>query len=143
MSATATASTGTWFDRLFSEFSDRNEAMFAFSRKQVEEKGVTWDDYQAGWVSVGAGLHVKRTAVDEFLRRMDADHEADQATLPELRVRYTGGTDSWDRPVYRDENGRRLVDINYSKPNEAEELHTVSHGEPVSAVRARLVFLTN
>lgn len=132
----------TWFDRLFDEFAARGEAMFAFSRKQVEDKGVDWDVFQSdAWTSRGAGLHVKTSALPAWLERMEADFAAEQATLPELRVRHIG-TDYWDRHLYRDERGRVLADVSLSPANEALELHTLtSEGEPIAAERARLVFL--
>lgn len=133
--------TQTWFDRLYEEFHSQGLVMFAFSQKQVEDKGVAWDDFQAGWRSYGAGLHVKATAWDEFVRRMEADLAADQATLPELRVRHIG-TDYWDRHLYVDASGRRLADASLSPAGEAIELHTLTdEGEPISAVRARVVFV--
>jgi hypothetical protein len=133
--------TETWFDRLFAEFSGRGEAMFAFSRSQVEEHGVDWDVFQSdAWTARGAGLYVKTSALPEWVRRMEADHAADQATLPQLRVRHIG-TDHWDRHLYRDEAGRTLADVSLSPANQALELHTLTaEGEPISALRVRLVF---
>jgi len=132
----------SWFDEVFSEFNQRGEAIFAFSRKQVEEQGVTWDDFQSGWISTGAGLHLKRTAVAAFNERASAAHQADQAAQPEVRVRYIG-TDHWDRPLYKTDAGRHLADVGLNSPGEAVELHTLtSEGEPIAALPARLVFVT-
>lgn len=132
----------SWFSLLFGEYSERGEAMFAFSRSQVEEV-VPWETFQREWVSVGdSGLQVKRSVRAEFVRRMDAAFDGWQAGLPELRVRFIG-TDHWDRPTYQDERGRRLVDVNLSPPNEALELHTVTtEGEPIGALEVRPVYLT-
>jgi hypothetical protein len=132
-----------WFSDVFSEYEQRGEAMFAFSREQVEEKGVTWADFQSDqWCALGAGLHVKRAVRDQFIEQVEAAHQADQAAQPEVRVRYIG-TDHWDRPLYKTDDGRHLADVGLNPPGEAVELHTLtSEGEPIAALPARLVFVT-
>jgi hypothetical protein len=131
----------TWFDVVFNEYKKRGEAMFAFSREQVEEQGVQWDDLQREWVSLPAGLLVKRSIRAEFTRRLAAGLDGHLASLPELTVTHIG-TDYWDRPVYQDEGGRRLVDVALNPPNEALELHTVtSEGEPIAPLKVRPRFV--
>lgn len=141
----------TWFDRLFDEFNGRGEAMFAFSKEQVEQQGVTWEDFQAQWTSVGAGLHVKTSAFAEFVRRMETDQQNHLESVPELRVKHIG-SDFWDRTVYEvvDEavegkgvrHGQRLCDVSLSPPNEATELHTMtSEGEPIDSLEVRPVYV--
>jgi hypothetical protein len=133
----------SWFDVIFTEYQARGEAMFAFSRDQVERQGPTWDVFQREWVTVGdAGLHVKRSIRDEFLRRLQTGLDDHLASLPELAVTHIG-TDYWDRPVYQDESGRRLVDVALHAPNEAIEFHTVtSEGEPIAPLAVRPVFMS-
>ena len=130
-----------WFDKIYDEFSERNEAMFAFSRNQVEERGVDFDDFQRDWTSLGAGLHVKTSAVKEFTRRCDAALEEDQESLPVVEVTYVG-TRFWpEYPAFRDDSGRILVDVEYGKPGTALVLHTVTkEGEPEAGLRARIVY---
>jgi hypothetical protein len=142
----------SWFDLLYAEYEERGEAMFAFSRKQVEERGVTWDEFQTGWTSVGAGLHVKNTVRVQFAHRMHTDHKAYLASLPELRVEYLKGTDRWDRPLYRVvdqviegkgvKRGEILCDVGLNPPEETTELHTMTpEGEPIAALAVRPVFV--
>jgi len=142
----------TWFNRLYAEFEERGEAMFAFSRKQVEDRGVTWEEFQEGWTSVGAGLHVKDTARVQFAHRMHTDEKAYLATLPELQVEYLNGTDGWDRPLYRVvdpvvegkgvKRDQILCDVSLNPPNETTELHTMTpEGEPIAALQVRLAFV--
>lgn len=140
-----------WFDRLFNEYSGRGEAMFAFSRSQVEDAGVPWNTFQAEWSGIGAGLHVKSAIRDQFLADMTAAEQEWRAGIPELRVRYVGET-ILDYPAYRAmhpieslrvKEGQLLVDIEYGKPNEAAYLHVVASEEfpePSHQVDARLVF---
>ena len=141
----------TWFDLLFDEYNGRGEAMFAFSKEQVEGQGVTWEDFQAHWTSVGAGLHVKTSAFKDFAKRMETDQQNHLEAIPELRVKQVG-TDYWDRWVYEvvDEDvegkgvrhGQRLCDVSLSPPNEATELHTMtSEGEPIDSLEVRPVFV--
>lgn len=142
----------SWFDLLFAEFAGRGEAMFAFSRKQVEDRGVTWDEFQNDWASVGAGLYVKNTARVQFAHRMHTDEKAFLASLPELRVEYLKGTDGWDRPLYRVvdlvvegkgvKRDQVLCDVGLNPPNETTELHTMTpEGEPIAALKVRPVFV--
>ena len=96
---------GTWFDVLFAEYTERGEAMFAFSKKQVEEAfegdlAVTYEQVQTEWTSLGAGLIVKRTAAAEFSQRMDADLAAWEAGQPLVHVQHVG-SDYWDRTLYK------------------------------------------
>lgn len=140
----------TWFDKLFDEFHARGEAIFAFSRKQVEEQGVAWGELTRDWTKFGGGLLVKKSARKEFLRRLDADHAAWRAALPELRVRYAGES-MLDYPAYRTlhalealdvEAGQLLVDTDHAAPGEAEYLHTASSEdfpEPGHQLDARIV----
>lgn len=141
----------TWFDQLFDEFKARGEAMFAFSRSQVEDQGVSWAELQSEWSSVGgSGLLVKKSARGEFLRRMNADHDAWRAELPELRVRYIGES-TLDYPAYRAlhaveslgvKEHQLLVDIEYAAPGEVEYLHTTASEdfpEPGHQLEARIV----
>jgi hypothetical protein len=146
----------TWFDILFAEYKDRGEAMFAFSQKQVEEAfegdlAVTWEQFQAEWVSIGAGLHVKRSVRVKFIHRMTMAEREWRKGIPELRVRYIGET-MLDYPAYRAmhpieslrvKEGQLLVDIEYGAPNEAAYLHVVASEEfpePSHQLNARLVF---
>lgn len=141
----------SWFSRLYDEFHERGEVMFAFNPEQVEAEGVTREDFQAGWQHLGAGLHVKRSAAEEFVRRLEADHHDHLVSLPELRVQYLG-EDDWSRGLYRvvDDNvegkgvrhGQLLCDVSLSKPNEATELHNMtSEYEPIDVVKVRPVFV--
>lgn len=142
----------TWFDLLYDEFHKRGDAMFAFSREQVEDEGVNWDDFNSkNWFTWGAGLHVKRTALVEFSHRFKTDHAAYLASLKELRVKRVG-TDYWDRYVYEVvdasvegkgvRRGQMLCDVSLSPPNEATELHTMtSEGEPIDSLKVRPVFV--
>lgn len=151
----------TWFDLLFDEYKGRGEAMFAFSPQQVEEQGVTWEDFQANWTSLGAGLHVKTTVKVQFLHRMHTDRKAAEAKWPELQVRYVGEVGFSEYPAYRivgdgGEYGSQgsgkvklrpnqlLVDAGLRPANEATELHWVGdheYFEPVDSIQARLVFV--
>jgi hypothetical protein len=145
--------TGTWFDRLYREYNERGEAMFAFSKKQVEEAfegdlAVTYEQVQQEWRSYGAGLLVKGTAYVEFLRRMDADFAAWEAGQPLVRVQHVG-TDYWDRPCYKVIShaegapvrvGQVLRDVNLLPVGEARTLHsTTSEGEPESQLNIHVV----
>ena len=85
-------------------------------------------------------LNGSRTPADAFFHHMEALHE--QSSTPVLEVAFIG-TDHWDRPVYRDNSRRRLVDVALRAPNEATELHTVtSEGEPIGPIAGRLVFVS-
>lgn len=143
----------SWFDLLYDEFKDRGECMFAFSRKQIEEAfegdlAVTWDQYQTEWVSYGAGLHVKRSVLKEFMRRMTADFAAWESKQPEVKVQYAY-TDTWDRPCYRvvshDEGapvkvGQILKDVELLPIGEAVSLHDHYQGEPNAALDIRVTY---
>lgn len=143
-----------WFDRLFAEYKARGEAMFAFSRKQVEEAfegdlAVTYEQVQAEWVAYSAGLLVKRTALPEFARRMVADFEAWEATQPEVRVKYKY-TDTWDRPCYEvmshDEGapvkvGQILKDVELLPIGEACTLYDHYQGEPGSPLNIHVIHI--
>lgn len=143
----------TWFDLLFDEYKARGEAMFAFSRKQVEEAfegdlAITWDQLQAEWVSIGAGLLVKRTASVEFRRRMEADMTAWEAQQPEVRVQYAY-TDTWDRPCYKvtwhDEGapvrvGQTLKDVELLPIGQARTLYDHYQGEPNGPLDIRVAY---
>lgn len=141
----------TWFDQLFKEYHERGEAMFAFSRKQVEEEGVPWDTFQAEWTSIGAGLHVKRDIRAQFINAMTVAEQEWRKGIPELRVRYIGES-MLDYPAYRAmhpieslgvKKDQLLVDIEYRDPNKAAYLHVVASEEfpePSHQLDARLVF---
>jgi hypothetical protein len=80
-----------------------------------------------------------RTPADAFFHHMEALHEQ---SSPALEVTFIG-TDHWGRPIYRDKNRRRLVDVALRAPNEATKLHTVtSEGEPIAPIAGRLVFMS-
>lgn len=142
-----------WFDRLFTEYKERGEAMFAFSAKQVEEAfegdlAITYEQAQKEWVSLGAGLIVKRTVSAEFNRRMEADFTAWEAGQPTVRVRYKF-TDTWDRPCYEvvehDEGapvkvGQILKDVALLPINEARTLYDHFQGEPNGALDIHVVY---
>jgi hypothetical protein len=143
----------SWFDRLFDEFKQRGEAMFAFSEKQVEEAfdgdlAITWEQFKKEWVSVGAGLHVKRSAYVGFRHRMVTDFKAWEARQPEVVVQYVY-TDTWDRPCYRvvshDDGapvhvGQVLKDTSLLPIGEAVTLDDHVEGEPNSALDIRVVY---
>lgn len=80
----------TWFDKLFDEYHGRKQALFAFSRGQVEEEGVTWEEFQRDWASLEAGLHVRKDVVEEFVERAERDREAVRNQLPTLHLEYIG-----------------------------------------------------
>lgn len=142
-----------WFDLLYDEYKARGEVMFAFSRKQVEEAfegdlAVTWEQVQTEWYSYGAGLLVKRSALKEFARRMEADYEAWESKQPEVKVQYAY-TDTWDRPCYKvvshDEGapvkvGQILKDVELLPIGEARSLHDHYQGEPNAALDIRVAY---
>lgn len=147
--------TATWFDLLFEEFKGRGEAMFTFSRKQVEEafegeQAVTWEEFQTDWITYGgSGLQVKRTALDEFHRRVEADLAAWEARQPEVKVRYAH-TDYWDRPCFEVVShaegapvkvGQILKDVELSPIGEARTLYDHYRGEPGSPLDIRVVYM--
>lgn len=141
-----------WFDLLYDEYKARGEVMFAFSRKQVEEAfegdlAVTWEQVQTEWVSYGAGLLVKRSALKEFARRMEADYDAWESKQPEVKVQYAY-TDTWDRPCYKvvshDEGapvkvGQILKDVALLPIGEAVTLYDHYQGEPNGPLDIRVV----
>lgn len=151
----------TWFDLLYDEYHARGEVMWAFSKEQVEAEGVTWEDFQANWTSLGAGLHVKNAVRVKFVHRMQTDRQEAEAKWPELQVRYVGEVGFSDYPAYRvvgpsaeygsSGSGRvkvrrdqLLVDAGGREPGKATELHWVSdhdYYEPVDSIEARLVFV--
>lgn len=145
---------GDWFDTLFSEYKERGEAMFAFSKEQVEKAfegdlAVTYEQVQTEWVSYGAGLLVKRTAYAEFVRRMNADFEAWEAKQPEVRVQYKY-TDTWDRPCYEVVShvegapvkvGQVLKDVELLPIGEAVTLYDHYQGEPNTALNIHVIYV--
>jgi hypothetical protein len=145
--------TKNWFDLLYDEYKARGEAMFAFSRKQIEEAfegdhAVTFEQFQTEWVSYGAGLHVKRSALKEFVRRMKADFEAWESKQPKVTVQYAY-TDTWDRPCYRvvshDDGapvsvGQILKDVELLPIGEAVSLHDHYQGEPNAALDIHVIY---
>jgi hypothetical protein len=144
-----------WFDVLFKEHNERGEAMFAFSRKQVEEAfegdlAVTWEQFQKEWVSVGdSGLHVKRSAHAGFTERIETDFAAWEARQPEVCVQFKH-KDYWDRPCYEvvshDDGapvkvGQILKDVELLPIGEAVSLHDHYQGEPNSALDIRVRYV--
>jgi len=154
MSETTATRTKNWFDLLFDEYNSRGEAMFAFSKTQVEEAfegdlAVTYEQVQQEWISLGAGLIVKRSAAREFSRRMDADFAAWEAGQPAVRVRYKY-TDTWDLPCYEvishDDNapvkvGQILKDVALLPIGEARTLHDHYQGEPNGQLNIHVIHL--
>lgn len=152
--STDTTDPGAWFERLYAEYQERGEVMFAFSKKQVEEAfegdlAVTYEQVQKEWISLGAGLIVKRSAAVEFSRRMDADFAAWEAGQPTVRVKYHH-TDYWDRPCYEvvehDKGapvkvGQILKDVALLPVNEARTLHDHCQGEPNGALNIHVVYV--
>lgn len=148
------STTKDWFSVLYDEYNARGEAMFAFSRKQVEEAfegdlAITWDQLQSEWKSFDNGLLVKASVYAAFVERMNADFAAWEARQPEVRVQYKY-TDTWDRPCYEvvshDEGapvkvGQILKDVNLLDIGEARELHDHCQGEPNSALDIRVVYV--
>jgi hypothetical protein len=147
--------TKDWFSVLFDEYHARGEAMFAFSRKQVEEAfegdlAVTWDQLQSEWRSFDNGLLVKGSVYAAFVERVDADFAAWEARQPEVRVKYRH-KDYWDRPCYEvvshDEGapvkvGQILKDVELLPVGEAVTLHNHHSGEPGHALDIRVVYVT-
>lgn len=145
--------TKNWFDLLYDEYKARGEAMFAFSPKQVEEafegdQAITFEQFQTEWANYGAGLHIKRSALAEFARRMEADYAAWESKQPEVKVQYVY-TDTWDRPCYRvvshDEGapvkvGQVLKDVELLPIGEARTLHDHYQGEPNGPLDIRVVY---
>lgn len=148
--------TKDWFGLLFEEYTTRGEAMFAFSRKQVEEAfegdlAVTMEQFTAEWVSnvCGAGLHIKRSAYEGFIQRMEDDFKAWESRQPEVCVRYHH-KDYWDRPCYEvvshDEGapvkvGQILKDVELLPVGEAVTLHDHYQGEPGSPLNIRVRYV--
>lgn len=104
----------TWFDELFAEYKGRKQAMFAFSRDQVEEM-VPWEEYQRDWAPAMAGLHLRKDIFKEFYQRMERDSEAAKDALPTLRLEWVGWR-GMDHATFRDqETGVYYADTNYCR----------------------------
>lgn len=102
----------TWFDALFAEYKDRKQAMFAFSRKQVEEV-VPWEEYVRDWRPVSAGLHLRKDILTEFLKRMKDGDTAEKDSLPTLRLEWVGWR-GMDHMTFRDiDTGVYYADTQY------------------------------
>lgn len=145
---------GDWFDALFTEYKERGEAMFAFSKEQVEKAfegdlAVTYEQVQKEWRSPGAGLLIKGTAYAEFVRRMNADFKAWESRQPEVRVQYKY-TDTWDRPCYEVVShaegapvkvGQVLKDVELLPIGEAVTLYDHYQGEPGSPLNIHVIYV--
>jgi hypothetical protein len=143
----------SWFDLLFDEYKARGEAMFAFSQKQVEEafegdQAITWEQFQAEWKHVQAGLCVKRSVLVKFLHRMKTDMDAWEKKQPLVHVQYAY-TDTWDRPCYKVVShaegapvkvGQILKDVELLPIGQARTLHDHYQGEPNSALDIHVVY---
>lgn len=109
-----------WFDELYKEYHERKQAMFAFSIKQIEEEGVTADEFRREWTSYGAGLHLRKDVAGEFLRRFERDSEAAKDELPTLRLKYVGER-GMDHHTFRDvATGVYYADTEYTSLDKIE-----------------------
>ena len=143
-----------WFDTLYTEYNERGEAMFAFSKEQIEKAfegdlAVTYEQVQQEWVGYGAGLLVKRTAYVGFVKRMASDFAAWEANQPLVRVQYKY-TDTWDRPCYEVVShaddapvkvGQILKDVELLPIGKAVTLYDHYQGEPNGPLNIHVVYV--
>lgn len=93
----------TWFDALYAEYNEHKQAMFAFSREQVE-RVVPFEEFQQNWISVGsAGLYLRKDIAKEFLARAEREDQAEKDSLPTLQLEWVGWR-GMDHMTFRDQN---------------------------------------
>lgn len=104
-----------YFDKVFNEYAEKNQAFFAFSNVQVKEH-VSLEEFQANFVSGGMGMYLHRDIVQEFYERLDEEDKKEKASLPILELEFLG-FNCYDYPTFREVNtGKYYYDTDYNYP---------------------------